>query len=142
MSLNLEVQILGEFKNLTKATKGAAKQLTGLRNSARTIARQINSAFALVGVGLSFRALTNGIQGAISQASNLEESINAVRVSFGPASDAILALGENSAKSFGIARSEFNQAAVTFSAFVDELVGPGEDASDIIEILTQRGADF
>jgi hypothetical protein len=41
-----------------------------------------------------------------------------------------------------LARSEFNQAAVTFSAFADEIAGPGGDVAGVIEQITQRGADF
>ena len=61
MSLNLEVQILGEYKNLTKATKGATKQLDGLRKSAQGISRGINTALAAIGIGISFQAITNSI---------------------------------------------------------------------------------
>ncbi|WP_396180060.1 hypothetical protein [Flavobacterium sp.] len=61
MSLNLEVQILGEYKNLTKATKGATKQLNGLKKSAQGISRGINTALATIGVGISFKAITSGI---------------------------------------------------------------------------------
>lgn len=61
MSLNLEVQILGEYKNLTRATKGATKQLDGLRKSAQGISRGINTALAAIGIGISFQAITNSI---------------------------------------------------------------------------------
>jgi hypothetical protein len=61
MSLNLEVQILGEYKNLTKATKGATKQLNSLKKSTQSISRGINAALATIGVGISFRAITNSI---------------------------------------------------------------------------------
>ena len=61
MSLNLEVQILGEYKNLTKATKGATKQLNSLKKSAQGISRGINTALATIGVGISFKAITSGI---------------------------------------------------------------------------------
>jgi predicted nucleic acid-binding Zn-ribbon protein len=61
LSLNLEVQILGEYKNLTKATKGATKQLDGLRKSAQGISRGINTALAAIGIGISFQAITNSI---------------------------------------------------------------------------------
>lgn len=63
MSLNLEVQILGEYKNLTRATKGATKQLNGLKKSAQSISRGINTALATIGVGISFQVITNGIKG-------------------------------------------------------------------------------
>jgi hypothetical protein len=142
MALNLEVNILGEFKNLTKATKGATKQLQGLQSSARSIARGINGAFATIGVGLSLNALSGAIRGAVSEASTLEESVNAVRVAFGPAAEEVLKLGENSAKSFGLARSEFNSAAVRFSAFATVIAKDGETAAGVVEQLTTRAADF
>jgi hypothetical protein len=52
MSLNLEVNILGEYKNLTKATKGASKQLYSLQTAATKISRGINGALAAIGVGI------------------------------------------------------------------------------------------
>jgi hypothetical protein len=61
LSLNLEVQILGEYKNLTRATKGATKQLNSLKKSTQSISRGINAALATIGVGISFRAITNSI---------------------------------------------------------------------------------
>ena len=142
MSLNLEVNILGEFKNLTKATKGATRQLQSFQGSVRSISRSINGTLATIGVGLSLNALRKGIGSTVSEASNLEESINAVQVAFGAAGQSVLDIGNNSATAFGIARSEFNAAAVTFSGFADDVVGPGGDVADFIETLTQRGADF
>lgn len=62
MSLNLEVQILGEFKNLTKATKGATKNLQSLQKSTQSISRGINAALATIGVGISFQAISRGIK--------------------------------------------------------------------------------
>jgi hypothetical protein len=63
VSLNLEVQILGEYKNLTRATKGATKQLNGLKKSAQSVSRGINTALAAIGVGISFQVVTNSIKG-------------------------------------------------------------------------------
>lgn len=68
MALNLEVNILGEYKNLTRATKGATKQLQGLQKSVQGISRGINSAFAAIGVGLSFNALAGSISRATKAA--------------------------------------------------------------------------
>lgn len=142
MSLNLEVNILGEFKNLTKATQGATRQLKGFQSSVRGISRSINATLATIGVGLSLNALRQGIGATVSEASNLEESINAVQVAFGTAGQSVLDIGNNAATAFGLARSEFNAAAVTFSGFADDVVGPGGDVADFIQTLTQRGADF
>lgn len=80
---------------------------------------------------------------AISAASDLEESVNAVNVTFGDAADGVLALGENSAKSFGLAKSEFNQLAVQFSAFAKNIAaGTGQGVDTVLGDLTTRVADF
>ena len=62
MSLVLNVEILGEFKKLTSATQGASRQLQGMGDRSKKISRSINRAFAGIGIGLSFRAITRGFQ--------------------------------------------------------------------------------
>ncbi len=58
MSLVLGVEILGEFKQLTAASKGAQSQLTGLNKKASAISSSINKAFGAIGIGLSFAIIT------------------------------------------------------------------------------------
>lgn len=62
MAINLEVEILGEFRSLSKATKGSEKALKGLERSAQSVSRSINAAFATIGLGLSLRELSQGIK--------------------------------------------------------------------------------
>jgi hypothetical protein len=62
MSLVLNVEILGEFKKLTAATQGANNQLQGMGDKAKKISSGIKSAFLAIGVGLSFKAITQGFQ--------------------------------------------------------------------------------
>jgi hypothetical protein len=62
MSLVLNVEILGEFKKLTSATQGASRQLKGMGDRSKKISRGINRAFAGIGVGLSFAAITKGFK--------------------------------------------------------------------------------
>lgn len=54
MSLVLNVEILGEFRNLTKATQGSKSELSKLNKSIMGFSRSAKSAFASIGVGLSF----------------------------------------------------------------------------------------
>ncbi len=54
MSLVLNVEILGEFRNLTKATQGSKSELSKLNKSITGFSRSAKSAFASIGVGLSF----------------------------------------------------------------------------------------
>jgi len=53
MSLVLNVEILGEFKNLTAATKGAQSQLTQMNKRAASVSRAMIKAFGAIGVGFS-----------------------------------------------------------------------------------------
>ena len=68
MSLVLNVEILGEFKKLTSATKGASKQLSGLQGTAAKISSSIGKAFATIGVGLSFAIIARELEQAAKAA--------------------------------------------------------------------------
>ena len=57
MSLVLNVEILGEFKKLTEATKGSQKSLSGLEGSAKSISKGINTALGAIGIGFSLNFL-------------------------------------------------------------------------------------
>jgi hypothetical protein len=81
-------------------------------------------------------------RGSIDAASTLSESQNAIKVTFGEASNAIAKLGEDSAKRLGLATSDFNGIAVQFSSFATKIAGAGGDVSGVINELTTRGADF
>ena len=54
MSLVLNVEILGEFRNLTKATQGSQSELSKLNKRITGFSKSAKSAFASIGVGLSF----------------------------------------------------------------------------------------
>ena len=52
MSLVLNVEILGEYKNLTKATKGAEKTLANLGSKFATVGKNIGKVVGGIGLGL------------------------------------------------------------------------------------------
>ena len=58
MALNLEVNILGDYKKLTKATKGAEKGLTRFGKHGASISKKLGRAFA--GLGGAFAAAKIG----------------------------------------------------------------------------------
>jgi hypothetical protein len=59
MSLVLNVEILGEFKKLTEATKGSQKSLSNLEDGAKKISSGINKTLGLIGVGFSLNFLVD-----------------------------------------------------------------------------------
>lgn len=59
MSLVLGVEIIGEYKQLTKATQGAQKQLATFDEKVTKASKAMKSALASIGIGLSFNAAIN-----------------------------------------------------------------------------------
>jgi hypothetical protein len=68
MSLVLNVEILGEFKKLTSASKGAQSELQGLNKRISGFASSAGKAFASIGVGLSFAVLAQQLTEATKAA--------------------------------------------------------------------------
>jgi hypothetical protein len=68
MSLVLNVEILGEFKNLTAATKGAQTQLQQMSAKANKVSAGIGKAFAAIGVGFSLGIITRELEQAAKAA--------------------------------------------------------------------------
>jgi hypothetical protein len=63
-------------------------------------------------------------------------------VSFGESAAEITKLGESAATAMGVSQTEFNQAAVRFSAFADRVVGEGGNVAGFIGDVSGRAADF
>lgn len=78
----------------------------------------------------------------VEGASALNESINAVTVSYGKNAEAVLAIGDGAADSMGLARREFNASAVQMSAFAKDIAGPGGDVVGTLDDLMMRATDF
>jgi hypothetical protein len=64
MSLVLNVEILGEFKKLTAATNGAAKDLKGLNGTVGKISKGMKTALGAIGVGFSLGVIINELKEA------------------------------------------------------------------------------
>ena len=83
-----------------------------------------------------------GLVKLAGDASNLEESINAVNVTFGEAAGGVLKLGEEAARAVGLSTAEFNSLAVQFSSFATTVAGEGGNVVTTLDDLTTRAADF
>lgn len=122
-----------EFTNAGTVASGAmgGALLAGLKKFAGPIA----AVFATIELGDLFG-------NSIKQASNFQESVNAVKVTFGDLSDEILAYGKNSARTLGLDKNTFNEYAVAFSNWAGTLAGKGKSSADIINDIMVRGSDF
>ena len=76
MSLVLNVEILGEFKQLTAATKGAQASLSSLNKRTQSISNTMNKAFAAIGIGFSLRVITQQLEESAKAAVEDSKSMN------------------------------------------------------------------
>lgn len=99
MSLVLNVEILGEFKKLTQATKGAQGDLNSMGKAATKISAGIGKAFAAIGIGLSFKVITQELQEATKAAiedRKSQELLALAMINTGKATDASVKAAEQS----------------------------------------------
>lgn len=68
MSLVTKVEILGEFKNLKKATDGAKGELNSLKDNAKKFGSGFKSLLGIAGIGLGIDAIVGGLKSAVSGA--------------------------------------------------------------------------
>ena len=141
MSLVLNVEILGEYKKLASATKGAEGTLDKLQRKFKTVGTNIAKVAGGIGIGLA-AGIASQVKPAIDAASDLAESTNAVKVSFGDAADEILALGDNAARGLGLSKTELFGISTQFSSFAKTIAGDSGDVVGVIDELSTRGADF
>lgn len=106
------------------------------------IAAGLRKAVPVIGGVLAGIGIANLFSDAIAAGSDLNESANAIRVSFGEASAEIEKLGETAATRLGLSQVDFNSLAVRFAGFAGKIAGDGGDVTSVIDKLTTRGADF
>lgn len=111
----------------------------------RSVSNAVKAAAKVAAVAAGAAAAAYGIKflkDSITAASDLNEAVNAVNVTFGKSAKGILALGENAAKSVGLSKKEFYGLSVQFSNFAQTVAGPGGNVVKTMEDLTGRAADF
>lgn len=126
-------------------SKGIKQAETALQKFSKNVGPAIAgvaASFAAIGAGMAIKGFVDFTKQSISAASDLSESINAVNVAFEGAAEGVLKIGESAAESLGVSQTEFNNAAVRFSAFADRVVGEGGDVAEFIGDITTRATDF
>lgn len=140
--LDLDGNSFGRAVDNIKARMAAADTLTGkLREGWRGAVDEFNKSgvaqAAAAGIAVAVA------KQAIDSASALEESVNAVNVSYGAAGESVLKLGDDSVEAFGLSERAFNTFAVQFSGFAKQIAAKeGRAVSDVLKDLATRAADF
>lgn len=134
---------VGLVPTLQGSEKKIAQELDGVDTTAagEKAGKKYGAALG-AGILIAGALITKGLSDAVTNASDLSESINAVNVSYGDAANGVLALSKNSATALGLSSSDFNSLAVQFSAFSKTIAGDGGDVVGTLEGITGRAADF
>lgn len=136
-------RFLGDSKSLERAAQKAERSIGNVGGSVSAADK------AVVGLRKGVAAAAGAFAGvqvgqflwdAGQAAGDYVESLNAVQVATGDASDDILKLGDNSAEAFGLSRTAVNEAAVAFSAFGEKI--DSGDVGGVFEDYLQRAVDF
>jgi hypothetical protein len=106
------------------------------------VAGGLGKAVPLIAGALAALGVADFLGGSIDKASDLNESANAIRVTFGDAADEVAKLGETSATRLGLAQVDFNALSVRFSNFATTVAGDSRGVADVLDDLTTRAADF
>jgi len=124
-------------KSTTQATTKMGKLRAGAGATFATIKSQ--GPLAAAAAGAAFVKFGND---AVSAAASQQEQINALNRTYTDSASRIRGLGEAAAQSMGASRTEFAQAAVSFSGFVKQIASGSDETVDVLGQLMQRAADF
>jgi hypothetical protein len=128
------LQILIEAKNnATKELGVLGKQLESMQPTFQKM--------ALIG-GATFGALSLGVSKAVKEASDLEESVNAVNVVFGEGAKTVLDFGKNANTAVGMTTSAFNQMSTQTGALLKDTGLSMDDVAKNTIMLTKRASDM
>ena len=136
-------KFFGDTKNLDKAmgkTQKGFKQTNKATSAMQSGIGLATRAVGALGIALGGREILQWGKDAINAANDYEESLNAIKVVAGDAAIDIRKLGETSAESFALSKTELNEAAVAFAAFGEQI--NKDDLGGVFEEYTTRAADF
>lgn len=132
-------QFVSDADRASEATERIGKSSEKAAKKSQASWKRMGSAVAGAGI---FAGATVAIKGAVDGASNLNESVNAVNVTFGKASGQIQAFSTKAVDQAGLSMEHFNAAVVPVGAMLQNLgYSQSEAATQSIE-LTKRAADM
>lgn len=125
----------GTFRKFGANVSQSNSSVSKLRSGVASLAK------GFIALGVAYKTIEFGKE-AVREASDLNESINAVNVSYGKNAKAVQRMGQEAATALGLSNSEFNSLAVRFSAFSKTISGGGRKTVGVLDDLTTRASDF
>lgn len=111
----------------------------------RSIERGLGGAFkkaaALASAAFAGAAAGNFFKDAINQSSDLNESLNAIRVTLGKGADSFIEFGKTAADRLGLTQAALNEAVVPMAALLNNAGIEGQNLSNGLQTLAQRATD-
>jgi hypothetical protein len=130
----------------TARAKGATDDITQAAAKTEGSVKGLASTYGKVAVAAAGAFVASKVvsfaKDSIAAFSDLEESMNAVRVSFGEGAGAILDFGETAAEQVGLSNAQFNQLSVTTGALLSNFIEDEKAAAEETINLTKRAADM
>ncbi len=134
----VRVNIIGDASSLKKSMGEAGKATETAGKKMSDFAKVAVAALAVKALG----AVKDFVADSHAAFVDLNESLNALEVTYGDAADGIKKLGEEAAGNLGLSNAEFNTFAVSLSAFAQQIAGDSGDVVGTVDELTTRVSDF
>lgn len=135
----------GISNNFRSATRQAGDDFNLLSSRARVSSAGISASFkaSAIGIGAAFAAIKVGafFKDAVTEASNLNESINAINVLLGTGASSFLEFGKSAADNLGIAQQNLNALVTPTAALLKNAGLTGEALSSSLQTLATRATD-
>jgi len=125
-------------RGLDQANRNAGKFKDTLREIGKTAAGVLTADIAMKAA----QGIKNLVTDSVKQASDLNESLNAVNVTFGSSAKQITDWGKQNAASFGLSQSAFNAMATPLGAMLKNTGLSMQDTTKWTIDLTKRAADM
>lgn len=128
----LFVRFKADTSDVDKQVKNLEKSTT---SSAQTIAKKLAQAFSAAAIGV-------GIKKTIDAASDLNETVSKTEVIFGNASTAVEKAGDSAAKSMGLSKRAYLDAASSLKGLLDNMGLAQDQSVEWSQKLVQLGSDL
>lgn len=144
MAIELGAAYISVLPSTSKLAGAVRKELDTVERDSKQRTKRIGAglksallvgAGGAAGIGLALKTVTGN-------ASDLNESLNAVNVTFGKQAAGVKLLGEQAARSLGLSNTQFNELAVRFSSFAKTIGGGGKATVSTLDDMTTRASDF
>lgn len=135
------VAVRGDLSPFKRDLQGAGRETEKLGKRLDTILSPRNLAAGFIG-GAAVAGLSQVIEGAISDATDLAESTSKVEVVFGDAADAVMEWADTSATAFGQSKQAALEAAGTYGNLFQAFGIGAEEAQKMSMELVELAADL